>query len=344
MNGQSVTRPTAFLAGLLMVVVVAALGMVACSDSETAAGASPSSATSSSSPFAGQSPGATPAQTDAGTLVVTHISEPDQNYDVYLVRGDGTGLRQLTAGPMNEEHAYWSPDGTRIVYNIVPIPGTDAWVQGRTSIWVMNADGSGKVDLGRGGSPSWSPDGKQILYQPMNRDGFGIMNADGSGRRVVGVDSPSYATWGPNGKIVFVRVRRLSGGDSAFYAGGDLYSVNPDGSGLERLTKGAWMILPSVSPDGSTIAAYGTKMDRLVAMPFRGDGHAATLLARASRYFPNGGKPLAHWTSDGKQLVLGSSNAGEYGGAGLLLVNADGSGLTNIPNVTQVIGPDWQPD
>ena len=29
----------------------------------------------------------------------------------------------------------------------------------------MNADGSGKVDLGHGASPSWSPDGKQILYQ-----------------------------------------------------------------------------------------------------------------------------------------------------------------------------------
>ena len=69
----------------------------------------------------------------------------------------------------------------------------------------MNADGSGKVYLGEGKSPSWSPDGKQILYQPANRNGFGIMNADGSGRRVVGVpDPPSYATWAPNGKIVFV--------------------------------------------------------------------------------------------------------------------------------------------
>ncbi len=217
----------------------------------------------------------------------------------------------------------------------------------------MNADGSGKVDLGRGGSPSWSPDGKQILYQPLNRGGFGIVNADGSGRRIVGVPfSPHYLTWAPNGKIVFVRLRQPSGDyidrvEPDFthdYAGGDLYAVNPDGSGLKRLTLGTEMILPSVSPDGATIAAYATKTDRLITLPYRGDGPAVTLLADASRYFPNGGKPLAHWAPDGKRLVLGSSNRGEDGGAGLLLVNADGSGLTNVPNVTQVISPDWQPE
>jgi hypothetical protein len=68
------------------------------------------------------------------------------------------------------------------------------------------------------------------------------------------------------------------------------------------------------------------------------------LLERASEYFLNGGEPLAHWTSDGKNLVLGSSNYGEDGGAGLFQVNADGFGLTRIPGVTRAIGPDWQPE
>jgi Tol biopolymer transport system component len=306
------------------------IGIVLLTENDTGAQQSPSSSLA-------QAPqNTTPAQTDAGTLVIAHISEPSRNYDLYLVRSDGTGLKRLTTGAGSEEHAYWSPDGMRIVYRA----SEPEWF----SIWVMNADGSGKLYLGVGDNPSWSPDGKQILFHRLDIDRLSVMNADGSGRRLVDVPStPSYATWASNGKIVFVRVRQRDSDDNP-YASGDLYAVSPDGSGLQRLTKGARMVLPSVSPDGSTITAYATKTDRLVAVPYRADGPAVTLLARASHYFPNFGLPLAHWAPDGKTIVLGSSNYGDDGGAGLLLINADGSGLTNIPDVTQVIGPDWRPE
>ena len=306
-------------------VALVVIGIVLLTGNDTGAQLSPSSSLA-------QGSGNTPsAQTYPGTLVITYISEPDWNYDVYLVRSDGTGLKRLTGGPGNEEHAYWSPDGTRIVY------GASAGLS--SGIWIMNADGSGKRSLGEGASPSWSPDGKQILYDSLPYFDLLVMNADGSGRpSVVPLPfSPSFATWAANGKIVFVR------GVWKRREGGDLYAVNPDGSGLEQLTKGARMAWPSVSPDGSTIAAYAQDTDRLIAVPYGAGGPAVTLLARASHYFPNGGMPLAHWASDGMKLVLGSSNVGEGGGAGLFLVNADGSGLTRIPDVTQAIGPDWRP-
>ena len=336
--------------GLVAVAVAAivVIGIVLLTGKDTGAQLSPSSqqaltvqnATPAQSPGVtqAQSPSVTQAQTDVGTLVVTRISNGD--HDLYLVRTDGTGLKLLTAGAGFEEVAHWSPDGKRIVYN--------AWLGQASSVWVMNADGSRKRRLGAGETPSWSPDGKQIAYWgPLDSDGLSVMNADGSHRRTVGVPFyTDYERWAPNGKIVFLRIRKAED-ELGTAPGGDLYEVNPDGSGLRRLTKGASLIQPYVSPDGSTIAAYATKTDRLIALPYRGGGPAVTLLAHASKYFPDVAvRPVAHWAPDGKRLVLGGSNRPDPVGAdggGLLLVNADGSGLTNVPDVTQVICPDWRP-
>ena len=329
-----------FSLAAVAVAAIGVIGIVLLTGKDTGAQLSPSSpqALTVQDTTPAQSPGVTQAQTDAGTLVVTRISNGD--HDLYLVRTDGTDLKRLTAGAGLEELAHWSPDGKRIVYN--------AWAANRSSVWVMNADGSGKLRLGAGETPSWSPDGKQIAYWgPSYSDGLSVMNADGGDRRIVGVPFyTNYERWAPNGKIVFVRQRKPES-ELVGSPGGDLYEVNPDGSGLRRLTKGASLIQPYVSPDGSTIAAYATKTDRLIALPYRGDGHTVTLLAHASQYFPNGGWPVAHWAPDGKRLVLGGSNRPDpvgVVGAGLLLVNADGSGLANVPDVTQVICPDWRPE
>jgi hypothetical protein len=42
--------------------------------------------------------------------------------------------------------------------------------------------------------------------------------------------------------------------------------------------------------------------------------------------------------------VLGSSNVGETRGSRLYIVNADGSGLSLVPNVEHAICPDWRPE
>jgi TolB protein len=50
-------------------------------------------------------------------LVFMRDDGTNQN-DVYRVHLDGTELRQLTSGPRFDEHAQWSPDGTRIVFSV----------------------------------------------------------------------------------------------------------------------------------------------------------------------------------------------------------------------------------
>ena len=262
-----------------------------------------------------------PAPSVAGTLVFDKVVDSGiPNNDIYLVRSDGSGLTRLTDGPGVEEDPSWSPDGQRIVY--------DEYETG--TLWVMNADGSGKVWLGRGFAPHWSPDGARIVDS--RGDGISVVNADGSGQRRVATQGPADSpSWGPNGTIVFVR-------------DGDLYTVKLDGSRLVRLTRNAGLRQCHVSPDGKSIAAYVVREDRLVVMPLHGDGPAVTLLHPALQYIPDGGEPTAAWTADGGALVLGSSGVGERLGSNLYVVNADGSGLTAVPGVENALSAAWRPE
>lgn len=145
----------------------------------------------------------------------------------------------------------WSPDGSQI-----------AWVSNRTGehqIWVMNADGSNKVQITQGpalhGWPRWSPDGTRLVYwgfdSASGAHSIGTCLADGSaGRTVVTsgdyLDSPD---WHPNGRdIAYGAV--TNGNWDVWMA-----DVEPDQVELHRLTQSPEMESnPLWHPDGSAIA------------------------------------------------------------------------------------------
>jgi hypothetical protein len=83
---------------------------------------------------------------------------------LYRVRGDGTGLRRVTAGSGTfDSTPSWSPDGTRIAFTRATSPAASlAW------IYRVRADGSEDEQLSDGYvfdfSPAWSPDGATIAY------------------------------------------------------------------------------------------------------------------------------------------------------------------------------------
>lgn len=123
--------------------------------------------------------------------------------DVYVIRTNGTGMRNLTPGGgwVGSGQPTWSADGKRIAF------------ARPSGIWVMDASGRAPANLTRhklDGMPDWSPDGRKIAFvrklvfekgtSPAARDASSeiyVMNADGTGvKRLthnrVGEGSPAW--------------------------------------------------------------------------------------------------------------------------------------------------------
>jgi dipeptidyl aminopeptidase/acylaminoacyl peptidase len=97
-----------------------------------------------------------------------------------------------------------SPDGQRIVY-------TRRWVdkvadKWKSSVWMMNADGSRNRFLLKGSSPKWSPDGERLAYlaegEPKGQQIFvRWMDAEGGTTQVTRVEkAPRGFEWSPDGE------------------------------------------------------------------------------------------------------------------------------------------------
>ena len=130
-----------------------------------------------------------------------------------------------------------SPDGARIVY-------TRGWIDKvndsrKSSLRIMDVDGSRDRHLVDGSGAAWSPDGTRILYTaPGDPQGSQLhvrwMDAEGLSTQITRLENgPSNPRWSPDGNwIAFTS--RVS--DRADFAGVDL-PARPDGAQWEREPK-----------------------------------------------------------------------------------------------------------
>jgi dipeptidyl aminopeptidase/acylaminoacyl peptidase len=97
------------------------------------------------------------------------------NYDIYAMKLADKSIRRLSSTESNEYHPQWSPDGKMIAFQATRRGLTDReTTMEDTHVWVMNADGTNRRDLGAGidnrhGVPEWTADSSAVLFTVQDR-------------------------------------------------------------------------------------------------------------------------------------------------------------------------------
>lgn len=200
---------------------------------------------------------ATPAWSPDGTRIAFAAADnPDDDFDLWVIGADGTGMRRLTdTADLSETGPSWSPDGTRIVYSQNTLDDAGATIR---ILDVDDPNGEGRIVAERGDWPSWSPDGRTILYTGDRRGEQQLFTVpvDGGTATMLEPDGPgsSYeASWSPDGtEIAFVAASGDVDAEDPAAWNEDIWVMRADGTRARRVvtTEGNDHWLPAWSPDG----------------------------------------------------------------------------------------------
>lgn len=147
--------------------------------------------------------------------------------DIYVMNADGSGVRRISDESADESEPAWSPDGGRIAY-VRRTPGTPV-----QEVWLMRPNGSARRAVTAGGAkayaPAWSPNSARIVFSS-NQDGdvfeLYTVGIDGKGLRSVTPTAGDMfePSWSPDGSRI------------AFSEDGSIFTVEPGGGDVEKLT------------------------------------------------------------------------------------------------------------
>ena len=275
-----------------------------------------------------------------GSETAGKLSAGDEDYFVIEMTHAGT-LVAYTTGDTDTYGSILDSSGSVLTSNDEAGPGSNFRVSASVSpgiyyirvrgygsltagSYTLYADGQNQNRLtdhdGLDWFPSWSPDGRRLVFVS-ERDGNNeiyVMDVDGQNQtRLTDHDGLDwFPSWSPDGsRLAFVSIR-----DGDF----EIYVMDVDGQNQTRLTDYNGWDAPSWSPDGRRLVFASNGEIYVIDV----DGQNQT---RLTGY--DGWDPSLSWSPDGRRLVFVSN--GE-----IYVMDADGQNQTRL---TDHDGTDWSP-
>jgi dipeptidyl aminopeptidase/acylaminoacyl peptidase len=143
---------------------------------------------------------------------------------VFSVSARTRQVRRITSTRSAEYAPVWSPDGTRLAFAGTrrDLTSSETTMED-THVWVMNADGSQRVEIGAGvdnrqGEPRWSADGRHVYFTLQERGEVRLARLPAAGGAIdlVVKDHGSVGGWGV-GKSRVAYALTPAGGPSDLY-------------------------------------------------------------------------------------------------------------------------------
>jgi Tol biopolymer transport system component len=219
---------------------------------------------------------------------------------IYLIKADGSGIRELTAGAQRDGHPSFSPDGRSIVFDRIT-NGYDHY----SHIFLVRVDGSGLRQLTYGAEvrdtdPTFVPSGKTIAFVSERGNGrtgdrFDIFSIRSDGTHLKPLidgrlkeEEPDFS---PDGRFIAFT--------SNLHDGPNVFVARADGRRVRQLTKarggcyrGRCYLSPSWAPDGKHIALLAQAGESSNLAVMRPDGSELKVIAEGGEGEGADGGPI----------------------------------------------------
>jgi Tol biopolymer transport system component len=213
----------------------------------------------------------TPTPLGGGLGEIAFVSTRTGSPQVYIMRADGSDVRQLTNERDGACQPDWSPDGEKIVY-VTPCRQKQETYQG-SSLFILDVNSRSRTALpaspGGDFEPAWSPDNKHIAFTSF-RDGYMeiyMINLDNNQftrlTRAQGIVGAIYArqpAWNPYGTQIAYVLKRRGLTQIWVTTDGDANMGKPNS---QLVISGSKLLdsLPTWSPDGQFVVFNETNFD-----------------------------------------------------------------------------------